>query len=774
MANRASFSNIYPHLAVFNGQNECGIGAAVEWAGRLWITTYGAHYTGGSNDKLYEIDSDLNRKARPESVGGTHACRFIHAESNQLFIGCYAIDTKGGVRVIPRDEMPGRLTAVLRHLTDPENKVCFLSMEGSLYEVDVRSLKVTKLQGDHAAIGSHAKGGTTGQGRMVISNNGEWGWHERWNADHDYDGPTGALAEWDRNRWKVVERKQFCEVGGPGDLSGTSDPEAPVWATGWDERSAILKLLDAGAWHTFRLPKASWTYDGGHGWYTEWPRIRRAGPGKWLMTVHGMFYAFPPGFRAGRTGGIVPVATYLKMVVDFCKFGDRFVLACNDASVFDNPLLGQPQSNLWIGRTSGLLGFGAPSGAGGVWRSQDLKAGEVSDPMFAAGFRRRVLHVANGGGSPATFEVEIDVTGNGKWRMARLMRVPARGYAYRVFRPGLRANWIRIRAPRGGQAVTAWFDLSNPYRGADARRFRALADARRPGPWIAGVARPRGKPYRSLHLLAGTAGAPGEAVAGGYYEIGEDLKLVRRKHPETEQWLRKSARVPDGEFALDAASVIVKDLRGDRYRLPRSHPAYDETWTPVRSRCVREVVTERALMNCHGTFYELPRPSAGGVRRLRPVSTHGKRIADFCSWRGMLVLVGGRPGAKPDGHWVPSDDGKAGIWLGNADDLWAMGKPKGYGGPWRESEVRAGVPSDPYLMYGYDRKEVKLFHDSPSAVTMTIEVDFAADGTWHEYAAVAVPAGRTFAHRFPDGYVAHWVRLKADRDCVATAEFRYD
>ena len=56
---------------------------------------------------------------RPESIGGTPANRMIHQESNQLFIGPYAIDSKGGVRTIPAKIMPGRHTGNARHLTDP-------------------------------------------------------------------------------------------------------------------------------------------------------------------------------------------------------------------------------------------------------------------------------------------------------------------------------------------------------------------------------------------------------------------------------------------------------------------------------------------------------------------------------------------------------------------------------------------------------------------------------------------------------------------------------
>ena len=91
------------------------------WAGRLWVVTYSPHSPNGSTDKLYEIDNNLRITVRPESVGGTPANRMIHAESNQLFIGPYAIDGNRIVRVIPPGVMPGRLTGNARHLSDPAN-----------------------------------------------------------------------------------------------------------------------------------------------------------------------------------------------------------------------------------------------------------------------------------------------------------------------------------------------------------------------------------------------------------------------------------------------------------------------------------------------------------------------------------------------------------------------------------------------------------------------------------------------------------------------------
>src|SRR5690606_19063463 len=83
-------SGIYPHLAYYNEQGECGTGAVVPWADRLWVVTDGPHLPFGSSDKRYEVTPDLKQIVRDESIGGTPANRMIHQESQQLFIGPYA------------------------------------------------------------------------------------------------------------------------------------------------------------------------------------------------------------------------------------------------------------------------------------------------------------------------------------------------------------------------------------------------------------------------------------------------------------------------------------------------------------------------------------------------------------------------------------------------------------------------------------------------------------------------------------------------------------
>ena len=77
------FSGVYPHLAMFNDEGECGTGAVVPWAGDLWVITYGPHCAVGSTDKLCRISPDLSLKVFPGSVGGTPANRMVHRETNQ-------------------------------------------------------------------------------------------------------------------------------------------------------------------------------------------------------------------------------------------------------------------------------------------------------------------------------------------------------------------------------------------------------------------------------------------------------------------------------------------------------------------------------------------------------------------------------------------------------------------------------------------------------------------------------------------------------------------
>jgi len=125
---------------------------------------------------------------------------------------------------------------------------------------------------------------------------------------------------------------------------------------------------------------------------------------------------------------------------------------------------------------------------------------------------------------------------------------------------------------------------------------------------------------------------------------------------------------------------------------------------------------------------------------------------------------------------IDHDEGQpqSGLWFGDIDDLWSMGKPAGWGGPWWEKPVKAGTVSDPFLMTGFDKKVVHLAHESNRQVSFTVEVDFLGNGSWKKYASLSVPAKGYLHHEFPDGFSAHWVRVCVDQDCIATVYFMYN
>ena len=64
-ATPVAVAGVYPSLTMYNEEGECGTGAVVPWAGRLWVITYGPHKPRGSTDKLYEITPGLKQIIRP-------------------------------------------------------------------------------------------------------------------------------------------------------------------------------------------------------------------------------------------------------------------------------------------------------------------------------------------------------------------------------------------------------------------------------------------------------------------------------------------------------------------------------------------------------------------------------------------------------------------------------------------------------------------------------------------------------------------------------------
>jgi len=631
-------SGIYPHLTMWNDENECGTGAVVPWQGRLWAVTYAPHQPGGSTDKLYEITPDLDQIIFKGSVGGTPANRMIHSESQHLLIGPYVINAQGEIRVISPDKMFGRLTANARHLSDPEHKVYYATMEEGLYEVDLRTLNVSCFirDGNSGAPavglvsklpGYHGKGMYSGQGQLIYANNGE----RHPDVGRDPTIASGSLARWTGGGdWQMIRRNQFCEVTGPGGIHGNQHPDKdPIWTFGWDARSLILGLLEDQEWTFYRLPKGSHSYDGSHGWNTEWPRIREIGEEDLLATMHGTFWKFPKAFSRHQSSGIAPRSNYLKVVGDFCRWGDRVVMGCDDSARAEflnkrsfKAAHGSPKqsnSNLWCVEPERLDHLGPAIGRGSVWLRDDVKAGQVSDPYLFSGYDYRQIHLQHQSDEEITVELEADQKGNDQWTRIHTWTIGPKGNHSYLFSADEAGTWIRVRTLSDAKDVTAHFQ----YRNKDTRRTRndAIFDGVASGEVQA-------KSYGLMRSLAhdrlgvvASSNASGDDA--GFYALTSSMELKPVDDPAAMHQLVSDVSQPAKAYSVDNASIVIEE-DGKRYRLPRldgyGDPSNQSGFS--MARVCREVATERDLLNIHGTFYELPARNAQGLAKMRPIATH--------------------------------------------------------------------------------------------------------------------------------------------------------
>ena len=453
---RININGTFPHLAVKAGhlpkRTETGIGALMPWADRLWFVTYVAHKSNsGSGTGLFSVDDSLAITKHEASRVGTYANRIIHHESNQLIIGPHAIDIDGNVRTF-EDLVDVRLTATARHLEAPANKVYFLGMEGGFFEADVHTLEVRRICELPPELGIegpvHFKDACTDHGRVVVANN------SCYPRDFDRGEGDGRLAEWDGNAWRVLARTQFNTVTGrcAGDLGRA------IYAVGQDRASALLYVyLPATGWRLYRLPKSTHTQD--HAWTTEWPRIREVESERWLMDASGLFYELPAMTYGDAVWGIVPVCRHLRIIGDYCSWNGLLVLAGDQTTPINdsNPFVGQPQANLWFGKTDDLWRFGGkPAGWGGPWWETPVEVDQPSAPFLMTGFDRKCLHVSHDDTEPLRVAIELDFQGTGVWHRYADIDT-ADGYACHVFPSGLSAHWARLVPSRACTATAQFF-----------------------------------------------------------------------------------------------------------------------------------------------------------------------------------------------------------------------------------------------------------------------------------------------------------------------------
>jgi hypothetical protein len=479
-----SASGVFPALTVTASsgpaRSECGHGALMAWADRLYAISYLSVANAGSGTGLYEIDENMTQTLiAPHN--STYANRLMVPAANSIVIGPFVIDAQRNVRVF-QSLLHVRVGGMAEHLTNPAELVYMLGMDGPLWECSLVTLAGTQLFDLVAALDIPASAGeqphfkaahTSGGLLWVASNTME-------QADALGLAHGGRLATWDGKsaNWTVIARTAYTEVTGRHNFG------CAVFALGWDSDSVILTVVDNGcggddpsydkSLQHYRLPKASHAYD--HLWTTEWPRIREVETERYLMDMHGMFYELPPLIFGGAVWGVRPIGQHLRMVPDFASFRGFLVLGGNQvSSIFDNNwVTGQSQSGLWLGKTDDLWQLGKPQGWGAVWRNTPavLSPGvqPTSDPFLMTGFDHKVLHLrcddtdgaicnTNSPCASVDFAIDVDFTGSAghigstgavePWSELVVISQTAgqcKRYAFYTFPSGFSAQWVRVRA----------------------------------------------------------------------------------------------------------------------------------------------------------------------------------------------------------------------------------------------------------------------------------------------------------------------------------------
>jgi len=214
-----------------------------------------------------------------------------------------------------------------------------------------------------------------------------------------------------------------------------------------------------------------------------------------------------------------------------------------------------------------------------------------------------------------------------------------------------------------------------------------------------------------------------------------------------------------GKDALSAfVDVTINGSTFTRYRLPFGLPNY-ELCEELRW-VVRPIESFRAIANIAGILYELPCWYGGKGGDIKttygfkpvPICNVPWSIFDMCTFNGYLV-IGVSESYPPEYH---TGQPQSGLHFMPIEVLYVLGKPRGYGGVWKDTSVEADQYSDPFLIYGFDRKTIHLWTDT--AGDFTIEVDPTGNGDWKTYDTVTLGAGEYTTYIMTGDAV--WVRFK--------------
>src|SRR5690606_27029134 len=188
---------------------------------------------------------------------------------------------------------------------------------------------------------------------------------------------------------------------------------------------------------------------------------------------------------------------------------------------------------------------------------------------------KRIAWIHNAGGKEVRFTFETDRQGNGTWSELKSVTVPAAGSLMVDFSDRDQGEWIRVLTNSATTATVHFYYDDEEKRGTSSdRMFDGLApvtSANVTGGLLYGL----GNDRRALGILGMTFNGT-EKTEVGYYEMGADMKLVPKEDVETANFIREKFAIPENVVTVDESSVLIKDDKGRRWRLPLGDQAYTD------------------------------------------------------------------------------------------------------------------------------------------------------------------------------------------------------
>jgi hypothetical protein len=395
---------------------------------RLWVAQEGRVFAinqqgGGTLEHQTKLGiGGRNRLALPGSGNG--------------ILGATLIESGG--KVLPLEGLVGaNLVGTCRHPSD--GRLCFLTEDGKLLGMDIS----TKAVGPIFDQLPKALGISGSQPRM----RGLFAAHDRLYVVNDVLGEpnattlkaAGRLAEWDwRGAWRIIETSPFVDVTGIESAGG--ERHDVIFALGYDEYSAVLRVRHQQQWKRYRLPwrEPEFSPDSG--------KIREIGLGKWLVQAWGNFYLLQPPVGNSAAPRIRALSGGGDLLQDVCAWQGKIVLAGGQ----DDIASGSPQSLLEFTTLEKLAAGPKVMGKATFWRKSSMLANQVSDPLLIQGFDKKTLHLNNDSDQPIQIDLEIDATGTDQFAVLYRVELAPRAYVPYVFPQGYSASWLRLRTLGNG------------------------------------------------------------------------------------------------------------------------------------------------------------------------------------------------------------------------------------------------------------------------------------------------------------------------------------